>query len=252
MVEYKRTPTKLTEDEMDIQSLQIPCKGYEIAADWYDGDTQNNDVLLVLVGYSSNKSNYRQLVSAIVEKSGTSALVIDYTGHGESPYDLQELSPAQNFLEVVTAYDWLADNHPEKAINVMGTSYGGFMGIELTKYRSPEKLVLRAPAIYSPDTFYTKWKDMELAEIRHGYRADPKNFVKHPLLARAAKYQGETYVLTHELDEDCPKASTTPIAEAFNAETWEAKGFVHGLGRSTFTDEQLEEYQDKIVEWLHR
>lgn len=234
-----------------MKSFNIPCVGYEIVADWYDGVYDNSNVLLVLVGFTSCKANYSELVTAIVNKTGYSALVIDYTGHGESPYYLEDLSPAQNFMEVITAYDWLNENHPEKTISVMGTSYGGFMAIQLTKYRSPKKLILRVPAIYSPETFYTKWKDMNLEEVRHGYRADPANFIKHPLLVRASNYKGQTYVLTHELDEDCPKSSTTPITEAFKAETWEAKGFVHGLGKSNYTEEQLEEYQNKIANWLN-
>lgn len=233
-----------------MKSFNIPCVGYEIAADWYDGAQDNNNILLVLVGYTSSRANYRELITAIVKKTGYSALVIDYTGHGESPYTLEELTPAQNFLEVITAYGWIAEKHPNKTISIMGTSYGGFMAIHLTQYRSPKKLILRVPAIYSPETFYTKWKDMDLEEVRHGYRADPDNFIKHPLLVRASNFKGEAYVLTHELDEDCPKSSTTPIAEAFGAETWEAKGFVHGLGQSTYTEEQLEEYQNKIADWL--
>lgn len=233
-----------------MEHLSIPCVGYEIEADWYDGATKNDNILLVLVGYTSSKVRYKELVTAIVQKSGYSSLVIDYTGHGESPFNLEDLSPAQNFMEVITAYDWLTENHPQKTISVMGTSYGGFMAIQLTKYRSPRKLILRAPAIYSPNSFYTKWKNMNLDEINYGYRTNPKNLIEHPLLTRASKYKGKAYVLTHELDEVCPKSSTTSIAEAFGAKTWEAKGFVHGLGKSTFTRKQLEEYQGKIVEWL--
>lgn len=234
-----------------MKSFKIPCVGYEIAADWYDCVTDNNNVLLVLIGYTTKKVNYHELVTAIVEKTGYSALVIDYTGHGDSPYQLEDLNPAQNFLEVITAYDWLVEKHPDKTISVMGTSYGSFMAIQLTKYRAPKKLILRVPAMYPPDSFYTRWKDMEPEELRHGYRADPANFVNHPLLARASKYKGQAYVLTHELDESCPKSSTTPVAKAFGAETWEAKGLVHSLGKSTYTPEQLEEYIDKIASWLN-
>ena len=233
-----------------MKSIKIPCVGYEIAADWYDGAADNDNVLLVLVGYKSSKAKHAELVAAIVKKSGYSVLVIDYTGHGESPYNLEDLSPAQNFMEVVTAYDWLADNHPDKTISVMGTSYGGFMAIQLTEYRSFKKLVLRVPAIYRPETFYTKWKDMDLEEIRRSYRTNPKNFINHPLLKGASAYKGEVYVLTHELDEACPKPATSAISEAFGAETWEAEGFKHGLHESIYTQEQLEEYQDKIVSWL--
>lgn len=233
-----------------MKSFKIPCVGYQIAADWYDGAAGNNNVLLVLVGYTSSKKRYEELVKAIVKKSGYSALVVDYTGHGESPYKIEELSPAQNFLEVITSYDWLANNHPEKTISVMGTSYGGFMAIQLTKYRTPKKLVLRVPAIYSPETFYTKWKDMDLEWIRQIYRTNSQNFVNHPLLKRASNFSGEAYVLTHEFDEACPKPTTDAITQAFHAKTWDAKGFKHALSESAYTNEQFEEYQNKIVEWL--
>lgn len=235
-----------------MKTITIPCVGYEIAADWYDGAAGNKNVLLVLVGYNSCKANYVELATMIVQKTGYSVLVFDYTGHGDSPFVLEELSAAQNFLEVITAYDWLTANHPEMKISVMGTSYGGFMAVQLTKYRSPKKLVLRIPANYRPETFYTKWKDIDLLELRNVYRSNPANFVKHPLLGRASNFDGEAYVLTHELDEECPKATTTPIAEAFGAEIWEAKGFLHSFSDSTVSDTQREEYQKKIAEWLLR
>lgn len=233
-----------------MKSLKIQCVGYEIAADWYDGAPGNNGVVLVLVGYGSSKANYHELTTAIVEKTGKSALVIDYSGHGESPYVLDGLTPAQNFLEVIQAYDWLVERYAESDISVMGTSYGGFLAISLVQFRSPKKLILRVPAVYTPEAFYTKWKDMDLEEVRKGYRTEANNFVNHPLLANAAKYNGQSYVLTHELDQDCPKPSTDAIAQAFGAETWEAKGFVHSLGKSSYTPEQLDEYQSKIADWL--
>ena len=76
--------------------------------------------------------------------------------------------------------------------------------------------------------------------------------VPHHILTflEAANFKGEAYVLTHEFDESCPKTSTDPFISAFNAETWEAKDFVHGLGKSNATAEQIEEYQNKIAGWL--
>jgi hypothetical protein len=55
----------------------------------------------------------------MVEATGASALVIDYSGHGGSPFDLSNTRPAH-----------------------------------LAHYRAIEKLVLRAPAIYKPEAFY--------------------------------------------------------------------------------------------------
>jgi esterase/lipase len=232
---------------MNIEKITIPCIGYEIAADWYEG---NENILLVLPGFTSSKKNYEPLVSAIVEKTETSALVIDYSGHGESSFDIQDITISENFSEVVRVYDWIKDKYPGRSIDVMGTSYGGFFAAKLPAVREIRKMILRVPANYDPKDLYTPWRKLDREQIRNEYRVDPKNFTDHPVLAEAAHFKGDAYVLTHEFDESCPKASTDSFISAFNAETWEAKGFVHGFGKSNASPEQIEEYQNKIAEWL--
>ena len=138
------------------QTIKISCSGYEIFADWYQG-TDPAKVLLVLPGYKSSRKKGRHLNEKIVEITGTSILVIDYSGQGDSPFDLREVRPAQQFLEVIYAFDWLAAKYPQAEISVSGSSYGGFLATQLTKYRSFKNLILRAPAIYNPANFYTPW-----------------------------------------------------------------------------------------------
>ena len=190
-----------------MKSFTIPCVGYEIAADWYDG---NDNVLLVLPGFTSSKANYADLVSSIVDKTGTSALVVDYSGHGESPFNIDAITISENFSEVVRAYDWIRENHPDKTIDVMGTSYGGYFAAMLAGVREIRKLVLRVPANYDPKDLYTPWQSLDREKIRNEYRADPKNFETHPVLAEGPSFKGEAFVLTHEFDEACPKSSTDP------------------------------------------
>lgn len=230
------------------KEISIACVGYDVKADWYEGST--NKVLLVLLGYTSSKDQYVQLVSFIVENTGTSALVLDYSGHGASPFNIKDLTPAQNFLEVITAFDWIKDKYPEKSVLVMGTSYGGFQATQLTKYREFDKLILRVPAIYKPSDFYTKWRDMEIH--RHDYRINTKDLDNHPLLKRASDFKGKTFVITHELDDVCPPNSTMPFVRAFNADHWEAKGLIHSFKDSIKTEEQKQEYYNKIAEWLKK
>ena len=173
-----------------MKNIQIPCVGYEIAADWYDG---NDEVLLVIPGWSSNKKNYEDLVGAITQQTGMSALVIDCSGHGESPFRLTDLMPAQNFLDVITAYDGLRKKHPNKTINVMGTSYGGFLAAQLVAYRQVNKLVLRAPAIYQPEDFYTQWGNIDREGERTMYRTDTEAIARHPLLNSVASFKGKAW-----------------------------------------------------------
>lgn len=228
-----------------MNKIAINCIGYNIAADWYEGTS--DEMLLVLVGFTSNKSKYQDFVQTLVSDAGMSALVVDYSGHGESPFELDELTPAQHFLEVITAFDWLKNLYPNKKINVMGTSYGGFLATQLTKYRSFNKLVLRVPALYPPEDFYTKWgdnSDVHRKEYRERYSDD----IGHPLLRRVSKFGGKTFVVIHEKDELCPENTTTAFAEAFSADVWRVPGFAHGIGNKT--QDELRTYYNKIADWL--
>src|ERR1700722_13600135 len=141
---------------MKVRTFDIPCTGYSIVADWHEGKT-NKKILLALPGYTSSRLRQKDLVSAIVNKTGISSLVIDYTGHGDSPFELRNTRPAQHFLEVIYAFDWLKQNYPDAQIFVMGSSYGSFLATQLTKYREFDKLVLKVPAIYKPEAFYDLW-----------------------------------------------------------------------------------------------
>ncbi len=232
---------------MKPTSIHIPCIGYSLAADWYDGTT--DEVILDLPGFTAGKAKYAELLSEIAKKTGAHALSIDYSGHGESPYDIQDVSPAQNFLEVVTAFDWITEYHPGKKITVMGTSYGGFHAAQLTKYREFQKLILRVPAMYPPDIFYTKWGQID-RDATLDYRSNAEGLHSHPVLRRASRFDGKTFVITHELDRMCPQQSTDPFVAAFSADTWEAKGFKHALAESNASQEQKDEYTNRIVQWM--
>ncbi len=80
--------------------LQIQCAGYNIAADWYDGSDLNK-ILIILPGYSSSKTRQKAHAEAMVQDTGTCALVVDFSGHGNSPFELRETRPAQHFLELI-------------------------------------------------------------------------------------------------------------------------------------------------------
>jgi len=230
--------------------ISIECVGYSIKADWYEGDG-SKIVSFILIGYNSNKERYEDYASTFVSKTGNSALVLDYSGHGNSPFELDDLTPAQNFLEVVAVFDWLVANYPGYEIDINGCSYGAFLAALLTQYRDFHKLVLRVPAMYTPEDYYTPWK-FTSSDERKKYRLNPENFTDHPILTNQRLFTGDTLVVTHEFDDICPKATTDAFVNSFSAESWEAPGFEHSFGRSDVSDEQIEEYQTKIAEWLVR
>ena len=205
----------------------------------------------MLIGYSSNKGRYGDLTNPLVKKTGASALVLDYGGHGESPFDLDELTPAQNLLEVLVTFDWIVAKYPDARISVVSCSYGGYLSAYLARYRNFNTLVMRVPAIYNETEMYSKWCDYD-TELGRQYRKGVQHFVDHEVLTSKRVFTGPAFVLTHEKDDVCPKSTTDAFIKSFDAESWEAKGFEHSFTGSEASSEAMEEYTDKIAEWLKK
>lgn len=236
---------------IEPKTLDIVCTGYSVKADWYETDT-TDEIILLLIGWKSNRKKYNGILSAICNKTGKSALVFDYSGHGDSPFDVNTTRPAQHFLEVICVFDWLKERYPNANITVTGTSYGGFQAIQLTKYRIFDKLILRVPAIYKPSDFYTLNKYINSDEAwaaRDAFRRDVDSLCKHPLLAKAANFVGKTLVVVHENDEQVPKETTDVIINAFRADVYLAKGFPHSIYEQP--RENIIQYQSAISDWLN-
>jgi esterase/lipase len=236
-------------------TLQIDCSGYSIVADWYEGKN-TDEIILVLKGFTSSRIKQAKFTDFMVEATGASALVIDYSGHGDSPFDLSDTRPAQHLLEVINSYDWIKANYPDARISVIGNSYGSFLSAHLAHYRAIEKLVLRAPAIYKPEAFYDLWsqrfsdEEAYRAAITH-YRNHIDQMRENPLLQNAkATMQGPVLVVVHEHDEVIPAETSDVYVEAFGADKMMAKGFSHAVSQSDITDEQLADYHQQISDWL--
>lgn len=237
---------------MEPKTFDIECTGYSVKADWYETDA-TDEIILSLIGWTSSRKKYNDILSAICAKTGKSALVFDYSGHGDSPFDVNTTRPAQHFLEVICAFDWLKEKYPNAKIAVMGTSYGGYLAVQLTKYRSFENLILRAPAIYKPSDFYTLNGAINSDEgwaAKDAFRRDVESLSKHPLLARASNFKGKTLVVVHENDEQVPKETTDAYISAFKADVYAAKGFPHSMYDQP--RENIIEYQGAISDWLNK
>jgi pimeloyl-ACP methyl ester carboxylesterase len=233
-----------------IKTLQIPCTGYDVAADLYEG-SKPDEILLSLHGWSADRKRYLSILDCVTASTGMSALAFDFSGHGDSPFKASDTRPAQHFLEVICVFDWIKSQFPDSRITVMGTSYGGYLATQLTKYRAFDKLILRAPAIYAPTDFYTLNGTINSdgnAEARDRFRKDVDALAKHPLLTRASSFKGKSLVIVHEYDELVPVQTTDAYIRAFNADVSVAAGLPHSL-RNVPLD-QIASYQNVIIDWL--
>jgi len=237
------------------KTFEIACAGYSIKADWYEG--KNTDqVMLVLQGFTSSRSRQKVFTNFMVDAIGISALVIDYSGHGESPFELKDTRPAQHVLEIVYAFDWIREHYPNANITVIGNSYGSFLATHLAHYRSFKNLVLRAPAIYKPEALYDLWLTRFNDEGAYRdtivtYRTNSAEMNANPLLAtKDLPFQGKVLVVVHENDEIVPRQTSDAYIRAFDADSFIAEGFTHAVSQSDVTEQQLQSYHQHIADWL--
>lgn len=231
-----------------VKTLDIACTGYSVKADIYESNS-DGPVVLLLIGRSSRrkKQHYIDFSIRVADSLNITSVVFDYTGHGDSPFDIEELYPAQHLLEAVTVFDWMKERYPKRRFVVIGSSYGGFQAAQLTQYRKFDTLVLRAPAIYHPADFYTCKKD-EDEEAIVDFRKDAQGLATHPLLKRASKFEGHTLVVVHERDERIPTETTDAYANAFDADVIVEKDITHSLDDAT--PAQIKTYFQDIEGWL--
>lgn len=229
-------------------TTDIQCVGYAVKADIYEG-SEDGSVLLSLIGRTSKrtKQRYHDFLPSLSKELGITTVIFDYTGHGDSPFDIEELSPAQHFLEVITVFDWIKEKYPRKKVFVIGSSYGGFLATQLTKYRKFDGLILRAPAIYKPSDFYTLKKN-EDREATQSFRRDAEALSKHPLLARASRFEGKVLLVVHDKDEQIPKETTDAYAEAFKPSVILVEGVTHSL--DNVKQQQIDDYNQQVLDWL--
>lgn len=232
---------------MEPKAIDINCVGYSVRADIYEGSI-SGAILLSLIGKTSrrNKQRYRNFLPKLAKELGITSVIFDYTGHGDSPFSLDEITPAQHFLEVVTVFDWMKDKYPNRKFFVVGSSYGGFLATQLTKYRKFDGLILQAPAIYKPEDFYTKEGNLD-DKATFAYRHDKISLANNPLLKRASNFGGEILLMVHKRDERIPKETTDAYANALHPEVV-VEDVPHSLGNTT--DEQVSVYNQKIFNWL--
>lgn len=233
---------------MDLKQISIPITNYPIKADWHEG-TNKNDIILTFVGFGSSKKNNSEFVANIVTSTGFSVLVVDLSGHGESPFDVNDTMPAQHILEATKTYDWIVATYPDSTIHAMGTSYGGFVAAYLTRFRPVEKLVLRTPAIYEPKDFYTAHQHIDKLAARE-YRKNSNALNNHPLFLQEPISTPSTLLVVHGNDASVPTETTDVYGKKFSATSYVAEGFVHAFRDPSNPQDRVADYYSTVSNWF--
>jgi predicted esterase YcpF (UPF0227 family) len=232
---------------------ELAVLGYNVSIDVYDVQKPKG-VMLIAVGFDSERKRYEAPAKQFNEQLDMAVVVMNYSGFEDSSLSLKETMPAQHFIEVITVFDWICDQYSDLPLTVFGSSYGGFLATQLTKYRIFGSLILKVPAIYPPEQFYTKWEYREnnreeYAKKMKEFRTDTVALETHPLLARASKFTGRTLMIVHDQDEVVTTQTTDAYENAFHPEIIH-QPMPHSPEGVTATVWQA--YYQNVIDWLKK
>ena len=162
--------------------------------------------ILFVHGWTSARARSFQYTEALV-KLGYICFLFDMRGHGTSTGDRNLTTGTEFLTDILTAYDYLAEmiTVDKENINVVGSSFGGYLITLLTKQRKVSNLVLRAPAEYPDDILETPKKIFDTAHpdiLEWRVREKGSSFTRaHEALS---KFEGNVLLIESENDERIP------------------------------------------------
>jgi uncharacterized protein len=228
-------------------TIDVQCGGYAVKTDIYEGK-ENGPVLLSLIGRTSKRSKprYQEFLPRLANELGITSIIFDYTGHGDSPFNIKERSASQHLQEVLTVFDWMKEKYPNRKTFVVGSSYGGFLATHLSQLRKFDLLILQAPAIYLPSDFNLTYEE-EDDKKTFVFRRNQAELSRHPLLQNAKKFVGKVLLVAHKRDERIPKEVTDAYADAFGCQVV-VEDVPHSLGQAT--QEEVSHYNQVVFDWI--
>jgi dienelactone hydrolase len=163
-------------------------------------------------------SQRAQLVQARrLAGAGVLCLTMNLRGHAETRHQRERVSPFENLEDVLAAFDLLRRQPgvDPRCLGAVGSSYGGFLVVLLTRVRKVRWLALQAPALYQDHHLgrpkAESRRDPQLAVYRRLHLPPEKNLV----LATAARFRGDVLLVESEHDDVIPRRVLANYARAF-------------------------------------
>jgi uncharacterized protein len=112
-----------------------------------DGELQRG--IVFVHGLGSNRRGYVEYGERAAAHLGARCLAVDLSGHGLSPGEAGDMSPAEHLQDVLAACDELTARYRADPgrIGVCGSSYGACLAALAVQHRKVARLLLRAPVI---------------------------------------------------------------------------------------------------------
>lgn len=241
---------------VDMKRVEFISSGKKLSGLLFypENPKEKNPAILFVHGWTSKKERSIQYAKSLA-KLGFISLLFDMRGHGESEGDINTLKIDDFLNDDIEAYDFLIQQKgvDKDSLNIIGSSFGGYLVALLTSKRKTKNLVLRAPADY-PDNMYGVLKtqlggdDDQLMK----WRRQMKNFNDTFALRAVHDFNGNVLIIESELDDRVPHETVQSFANAVSDKkklTHKVmKGAPHSIKEGPFRDEVTK----ILIDWFSK
>ncbi len=232
---------------MKVQNLYLETGERKQSALLHVPDNASGAGVLFLHGYQSSKNGSAEYAEALAQRMGTTSMVIDLPGHGESEGDFNTLTPRDYLNDAVEAYSFLGNekNVDLGRIGVVGASYGGYLAALLAAEKNPKRLLLRAPAIY-PDTAIDEPRESVDKEALTEFRRSLAFGVPfNAALDSIRNFDGRVVVVESENDESIQPS----VIDAYMRASQNGLLRVIPGARHSLVGPEREMFKDVVIDW---
>ncbi|MCL4359772.1 alpha/beta fold hydrolase [Patescibacteria group bacterium] len=187
---------------------------------------------------------------------GYVCFLFDVRGHGQSGGDIKKGTIRDFLNDVTSAYDYFAGSKgvDPNNINVIGSSFGGYMGSILTSKRNVKNIALRVPADYDDGDFdKSKWETSGVTTPEvWAFRKRIKKPSESMALAALHKFGGKVLIIESEKDDVVPHETILNYMNAVSDKTNLTHVVVKGAPHSTKRGPFREKVEKIYVEWFKK
>ena len=185
-------------------------------------------------------------------RAGFACLTFNLRGHARTRAQRDTVTRAENYRDVIAAYDVLADR-PEvdgTHVAVVGSSYGGYLATLLTSDRKVRWLALRAPALYKDGDFDRPKRELNLDPDLPAYRRRRLEPADNMALTAAARFGGHVLVVESEHDTVIPQPVIANYLHAFRAAASVRHDVLRGADHGMTQERWRRAWGAILVSWL--
>ena len=181
---------------------------------------------------------------------GFTSLTYDMRGNGESDGDIAKLSRADYIHDAEIAYDYLKQQlDPGTEIAVVGSSFGSYIAVLLSKDRPVSALSLRVPASY-PDKGLNdpRLAQAESAEM-NTWREKSLHYTENRAFQALHDFNGAVQIVEAERDEQVPHQAVQNHVNAVSDQSKLDYRLLANAPHRLENDQLREEYIALLTNW---